>query len=172
MIMISLLITIIFMAAVLAVGIADAISHEIPIMLNIVILAAGVARIILDISTGNVTAGNISGYVTSHVAGFFVVSGVMLIVYIITKGRGIGGGDIKFMASAGLYMGCEPIVVSFVIGCVYACVVSLVLMLFKVIDRKKSIAFGPYLAIGIFSVLMWGKLETLLTTSSMFCILI
>lgn len=46
--------------------------------------------------------GRSTGLVIDHIIGFFAVSLFLLIIFYATKGRGIGGGDVKLMASAGL----------------------------------------------------------------------
>ena len=93
--------------------------------------------------------------VSDHLIGAAAVSGFLLILYLATKGRGIGGGDIKLMAAAGLFLGWKNCILAFVIGCVLGSVIHLIRM--KVSKQDHVLAFGPYLAAGIFIASLWGE---------------
>lgn len=89
----------------------------------------------------------IAHILVTHIVGFVIVSGVMLIILLITKGRGIGGGDVKLMAAAGLFLGWKMIILSLFLGCIVGTVVHLIRM--KVSGAGRRLAMGPYLALGI-----------------------
>lgn len=89
----------------------------------------------------------IAHVLVTHIVGFVIVSGVMLIILLITKGRGIGGGDVKLMAAAGLFLGWKMIILSLFLGCIVGTVVHLIRM--KVSGAGRKLAMGPYLALGI-----------------------
>lgn len=89
----------------------------------------------------------IAHILVTHIVGFVIVSGVMLIILLITKGRGIGGGDVKLMAAAGLFLGWKMIILSLFLGCIVGTVVHLIRM--KVSGAGRKLAMGPYLALGI-----------------------
>jgi len=79
----------------------------------------------------------------------FLVSGILfLIVYLISR-KGLGGGDIKFMAIAGLYLGFGRVLPVMLYGSVLAGVVVGVLFLLKKIGKKDAVAFAPFLFIGM-----------------------
>jgi leader peptidase (prepilin peptidase)/N-methyltransferase len=87
------------------------------------------------------------------------VSGFLFLLFILTKGRGIGGGDIKLMFAAGLLLGWQKIILALMIGCIVGSIIHLILM--KVSDKGRMLAFGPYLSAGIFiSILFGDKLIT------------
>ena len=92
---------------------------------------------------------------TDYIIGAVCVSCFLMILYFATKGRGIGGGDIKLMAAAGLFLGWKSIILAFVIGCILGSVIHLIRM--KVSKQDHVLAFGPYLATGIFIASMWGE---------------
>ena len=89
----------------------------------------------------------IAHILVTHIVGFVIVSGLMLIILLITKGRGIGGGDVKLMAAAGLFLGWKMIILSLFLGCIVGTVVHLIRM--KVSGAGRKLAMGPYLALGI-----------------------
>lgn len=127
-----------------AIAVIDWRTYEIPVGLNIAILALGVAGTIADYRN-----------VWYHLIGMVSVSGFLLLLYIVTRGRGIGGGDIKLMGAAGLLLGWKHIIFALVIGCVIGSVVHIILM--KVKGKNRVLAFGPYLATGLFAVMLWGN---------------
>ncbi len=92
---------------------------------------------------------------SDHLIGAVAVSGFLLILYLATKGRGIGGGDIKLMAAAGLFLGWKNCILAFVIGCILGSIIHLIRM--KVSKQDHVLAFGPYLAAGIFIASLWGE---------------
>lgn len=89
-----------------------------------------------------------------YLIGMVCVSGFLLLLYLITKGRGIGGGDIKLMAAAGLLLGWKHIILALILGCIIGSVIHIILM--KVSDKGRMLAFGPYLSVGIVISMLCG----------------
>ena len=80
--------------------------------------------------------------------GFAVGGGMFLLVYLISR-KGLGGGDVKFMAAAGLYLGLGGVLPAMLCGTVIAAITGFVLILLKKIGRKDPIPLAPFLYIGI-----------------------
>jgi len=79
----------------------------------------------------------------------FLVGGVpFMIVYLISR-KGLGGGDVKFIASAGLYVGFMGALSTIVYGTILAGLTGLVLLLLKKLGRKDSMPLAPFLYVGI-----------------------
>lgn len=79
----------------------------------------------------------------------FLIGGVLfLLVYLISK-NGLGGGDVKFMAVVGLYLGLNGILPAMLYGSILAALFGLVLILLKKIGRKDAIPLAPFLYVGI-----------------------
>ena len=94
--------------------------------------------------------GLFSGTITwfDPLIGFVAASLPLLLIAVITKG-GMGGGDIKLMAAAGIFLGWKGILVALLVGSLIGAVVSSVLMLMGKKNRKDMIPFGPFLCLGI-----------------------
>jgi leader peptidase (prepilin peptidase)/N-methyltransferase len=90
-----------------------------------------------------------------HLMGFFIISVPFYIIAYITGG--IGGGDIKLIAIAGLLLGYKATLVAFFIASIIGGSVAIYLLLTKQKDRKSLIAFGPYLCIGIYFAYLYGN---------------
>ena len=132
-------------SALIVIAVIDWRTYEIPFGLNVFIAVLGLINLITDRS-------NWLGYVIGAVC----VSGFLLILYLVTRGRGIGGGDIKLMAAAGLFLGWKNCILAFVIGCVLGSIIHIIRM--KVSKEDHVLAFGPYLAAGIFIACLWGDM--------------
>lgn len=130
-------------STLLVVGIIDERTFEIPLGCNILIGVLGGVHLLLDLT-----------HWQDYVIGMCIVSGLFLITYILTRKKGIGGGDIKLMAAAGLLLGWQKILLALFIGSVAGMVIHLTLM--KIEGKSKVLAFGPYLAAGIFAAMLYG----------------
>lgn len=86
------------------------------------------------------------------ILGFLFGGGSLFLISFILGG--IGGGDIKFMAIMGLYIGLNSTVKALTISFIVSGFISIFLILFKIKSYKDSIAFGPFLSIGILLALV------------------
>ena len=139
----SLLYCLLF-SALLALSVIDFRTYEIPLGINIFILALGLIRVATDFS-----------HVMDYGIGFLCVSVFLLLVYLLTKGRGIGGGDVKLMAVCGLLLGWKQILLAFLLGCIIGSVCHLLRMRFA--GAERMLAMGPYLSIGVAIAALWGN---------------
>jgi len=130
-------------SALLVLSVIDFRTYEIPIGINYFIFGLGVIH----------TAVHYTDWL-NHVIGFFVVSVVLYIIILVTKGRGIGGGDMKLMAVCGLFLGWKEIILAFLLGCIIGSVVHIIRM--RVTKCDHVLALGPYLSIGVFVSMLWG----------------
>ncbi len=136
-------------SALIVIAVIDWRTYEIPFGLNVFIAVLGVAVIVCKLANDDFTG------IIDNLIGAVSVSGFLLLLYLVTKGRGIGGGDIKLMAAAGLFLGWKSTILAFVIGCIAGSVIHLIRM--KLSDEDHVLAFGPYLAFGIFVAGLWGE---------------
>ena len=90
----------------------------------------------------------------NSVLGFVISGALFLLVYYVSK-RGLGGGDVKFMAAAGLYLGFQGILPAMLIGSVLAGLFGIALMLLGKIGRRDSIQLVPFLYIGILATIFF-----------------
>lgn len=134
-----------FMAsALLVLSIIDWRTYEIPFGINVFLFVLGIAMTILD-----------RGNLVEHLIGMICVSGLLGILYLLTGGRAIGGGDIKLMFACGLILGWKLILLAFFLGCIIGSVVHIIRMAVKKAGRM--LAMGPYLSAGILLAALWGN---------------
>lgn len=131
----------------LIISIIDFKTYEIPVVLNMSIGILAILRMSLE-----------PELIKNHIIGFFVVSGFMMVCLVVSRlAKGIdafGGGDIKLMAVAGLFMGVKQVVLGFVLGCVFGVIIHGIRM--KIYKEENILAFGPYLCAGLFVAIMFG----------------
>lgn len=128
----------------MVVSVIDWRTYEIPPILNLMIGILGIIRIILDFSN-----------LLEYLIGFCVVSGFLFLLFVVTRGRGIGGGDIKLMAAAGLFIGWKNIILALALGSILGSIIHIVLM--KTCKKDQVLAFGPYLSAGIVIAMLFGN---------------
>ncbi len=132
------------MSALLALSVIDWRTFEIPFAFNVFIGILGIIRLLTDYRHWYI-----------YILGFVSVSGFLFIIYKATKGRAMGGGDVRLMAAAGLLLGLKNIVLSLVLGCLLASVLHVLYMKLK--NKDHMLAFGPYLSMGIFISMIYGN---------------
>lgn len=118
-------------------------TYEIPVGLNVFIGILGIIGLITDYTNW-----------INYLIGAVCVSGFLLLLFVFSKGRAIGGGDIKLMAAAGLLLGWQKIILAFALGCIIGSIIHVARM--KISKQDHVLAFGPYLAVGIFIAQLFG----------------
>jgi len=88
------------------------------------------------------------GLLRDSVLGFVLGGGLFLITYLVSR-KGLGGGYVKFMAGAGLYLGFYGVIPAIFCGTLLAALTGLVLILLKKLGRKDMVPLAPFLFIGI-----------------------
>lgn len=76
---------------------------------------------------------------------------------VITKGRGMGGGDFKMGIFLGLALGMPGAILSLMLAFLLGSLVGIVLLLLRLKRFGQTIPFGPFLSIGAIITLFWGE---------------
>lgn len=87
----------------------------------------------------------------------FGVAFFFFAIFFLTKGRGMGFGDVIYAFCMGVLLGFPKIILGIYIAFITGAIVALGLVLLK---KKKlhggTIPFGPFLVLGTFTMIMWG----------------
>ena len=118
-------------------------TYIIPNGINLVIFLLGVVRVLTDLH-------NWLGYLI----GMLAVSLVFLGLHVATGGNGLGMGDVKLVAAAGLLIGWQNMLLAVIIGSLSGAVIHSIRMKG---GAGKKLAFGPYLAAGIWIAALFGQ---------------
>ena len=100
-----------------------------------------------------------TGWVNS-LLGIVVGGGILLTLawispYVFGK-EGMGGGDIKFLAMVGAFLGWQQAFITLMVASVFGAVIGIGLLTLKVMEKGQYIPFGPYLALGALIAMLWG----------------
>lgn len=85
---------------------------------------------------------------TQGVAAALVASGFLGVLFLVTRGRGLGLGDVKLAVVMGLLLGLTRVIVAFYVAFIVGAIVGGGLLLSHRVTRKSKIPFGPFLILG------------------------
>ena len=131
-------------SALLVLSVIDWRTYEIPFGINVFLFVLGVVMAVFD-----------RGNLVEHLIGMVCVSGALEVLYLVSGGGAIGGGDIKLMFACGLILGWQRILLAFLVGCIVGSVVHMIRI--KVQGAGRVLAMGPYLAVGVMLAALWGN---------------
>lgn len=131
-------------SALIVLSVIDFRTYEIPFGINVFIFILGLIRLVAEPAGWQ-----------EYVIGFFTVSIPLELLLLLSKGKAIGGGDVKLMAAAGFLLGWKKIILALVLGCILGSVIHILRM--KLSNAEHVLAMGPYLAMGIFLSALWGN---------------
>lgn len=91
-----------------------------------------------------------------HVFSGVAASGFFLLIWLMTKGRGLGFGDVKLSLVLGLLLGYPYIIIALYVAFLTGAITGVILMMSHKAGMKSRIAFGPFLIVGALSAYLWG----------------
>ncbi|OGH18631.1 MAG: hypothetical protein A3F31_01615 [Candidatus Levybacteria bacterium RIFCSPHIGHO2_12_FULL_38_12] len=79
-----------------------------------------------------------------------------LLLFVFTKGKGMGFGDVKFAFFMGLFLGFPKILIALYIAFLTGACISIILLIGGKKKLKSTIPFGPFLVIGTMVSMFFG----------------
>ena len=131
-------------SCLIVIAVIDERTKEIHMSTIYFLTALGIIRLALDYT-----------HWYNYIIGSLCVSLFFFAIILITKGRGMGGGDVHLMAACGLILGWKETILAMIIGCVLGSIIHIIRM--KVSKKDHELAFGPYLAMGIYLTVLLGQ---------------
>lgn len=129
-------------SAMIVLSTVDLKIYEIPISMNCFIFCCGLIHFVWHLSQWR-----------CWMAGFFMISLPLFILFLTSRGQAVGGGDIKLMAVCGFLIGWRRITIAFFIGCLSASLYQLIKR--KKTGTEKAFAMGPFLSAGVFLTMVF-----------------
>jgi len=80
-----------------------------------------------------------------------------LAIFLISRGKWLGFGDVKLAFFMGLFLGFPDILVALFLAFLIGAMIGLGLIIFKKKGLKSEIPFGPFLITGTLIALFWGN---------------
>ena len=130
-------------SAFLVISTVDENTLEIPLPCSMFVGGIGIIMCVLDFSS-----------VFNRALGFLIIGVVLYLLYALSNGGAIGGGDVTLMAAVGLVLGWKRVILAFLLGCIVGSVCHVTRM--KISKAGHVLAMGPYLCIGSFLSALWG----------------
>lgn len=81
----------------------------------------------------------------------------LLLIHLVTRGRGMGLGDVKFAILGGYLVDLKFSPIWFFLAFLTGAIVGIILILGKKAKLKQKIAFGPFLIVAIPLTLLYGE---------------
>lgn len=100
---------------------------------------------------------SISCFVTENILGSLLVGGFFYSLFAISKGKWIGGGDVKLGFWLGLMLGWKHVYPFLLVTYVLGSIVALILVKKSKKGWKSQISFGPFLVISSLIFLFFGE---------------
>lgn len=135
-----------FLGMLTVVAFVDIDTMEIPNGFVLTILVIGLASI--------VTVPGMT--LVERLIGVFSVSLPLTLITLAVPGA-FGGGDIKLMAVCGIVLGWKLNLVSLFLAVLTGGLYGMYLLASGKKGRKEHFAFGPFLCLGMFAAVFWGK---------------
>jgi prepilin signal peptidase PulO-like enzyme (type II secretory pathway) len=144
--------------------------YLIPNELNISLLVLGALVITLSYLQGNfgmVEGSFVGSYAAlfglrqniwlNHIAGALVGIGVVGFIIAMTRGRGMGMGDLKLLGALGWIFGWPDVIFIFIIASFIGAIASIGLMALGKKNMKSVVPFGPFLILGAVFIFFFGE---------------
>jgi prepilin signal peptidase PulO-like enzyme (type II secretory pathway) len=129
-----------------AISFYDILYQEIPDSLSLpTIVVAGLAGVFGHLYT-----------LSSLAIGFAIPVAFFGALFFGSRGRWLGGGDIRIGAIMGLVLGFPKVLVALFLAYCIGSLFSVVGLITKRIKLKSAIPFGPFLFLGTYIAMVWG----------------
>ena len=141
------------LSALFGLAVIDARTGEIPFGFNAFIGICAVLRLVAHLLLS--PSVNVGSEVLLYAIGGIAVSVPLGVVYVISGGRALGGGDIKLLAAIGFFLGWRLVLFGFFAACLIGSVLHVVRM--RVSGAGRELKLGPYLAVGLTLAMFFGN---------------
>lgn len=85
-----------------------------------------------------------------------LLGGAVMLAVVLLPGSGMGGGDFKFTAALGLWLGWRLTMLMILLTFIFGGIGAAGLLLLRRKGRKEAIPYGPYIAAGAFVAMLYG----------------
>lgn len=98
---------------------------------------------------------NFNNFLNCLLAGV-LASGFFLALFLISKGKWMGFGDVKLAILMGFLLGTENVFVALFLAFMIGAVVGVILMTYQKKGLKSELPFAPFLITGTFAAMLYG----------------
>jgi len=98
-----------------------------------------------------------SSQILNYLLAIFIGAGFFFTIFLISKGKWMGFGDVKLAILMGLLLGYPNILSALFVAFFLGAIIGVILMLFKKKGLKSEIPFGPFLVLGTLLAHFFGN---------------
>jgi leader peptidase (prepilin peptidase)/N-methyltransferase len=102
-------------------------------------------------------AGFRSNVFVNHGAAAAIGFLLFLSIVLLSRGRGMGMGDVKLAGALGLLLGWPDAMLALIISFIIGAIVSVVFLIVRAKTMKSMIPFGPFMSAAAFVVIFFGR---------------
>ena len=148
------IIWLVFIVGFVALAVYDFRWHILPNSLVYLLIGISIVKVLVDA----LVYKNDPSYLLNPLWGVLIIAGLFYGIFQISKGRWIGGGDVKLGVCLGLlsYSPLTSLLLLFVAS-TSGSIVSTILLTSKKVNRKSQIPFGPFLILGAIVCELFGQ---------------
>jgi prepilin signal peptidase PulO-like enzyme (type II secretory pathway) len=95
--------------------------------------------------------------IVDYILAVIIAAGFFLAIFLVSKGKWMGFGDVKLAVLMGLLLGVYNVLAALFLAFFFGAIIGVILMVFDKKNLKSEIPFGPFLIIGTFLALLWGS---------------
>lgn len=143
------LLTVALSCVLLVILVADFKYQIIPDEMQVALVVIGLGMLLLT--------GAAPSAILWRIAEGALIMAPILFLYLITRGRGMGFGDVKLAFGIGVLLGAINGALALYIAFITGAAVGVVLLLLSKFKMKSKIAFGPFLVAGIVVMFFFEK---------------
>ncbi|MBU5437507.1 prepilin peptidase [Tissierella sp. MSJ-40] len=88
--------------------------------------------------------------------GGLIFSSILFIMIILVSKGGMGTGDVTLIGSLGFILGIKNIFLTIFLSFILGAIISIILLITKIKNKKDPIPFAPFIILAFFIVLFWG----------------
>lgn len=134
----------------------------IPNELNVILLVMGIFLLFSNIPSDfsgpySILFGFESDPVLNHIFSSLVLGIFFGLIIFITRGKGMGMGDLKLVIPLGLIFGWPGGIIFVVLSFLIGAIAGIILIALKKRTRRQHIPFGPFLAAGAMTYFFFGE---------------
>lgn len=92
-----------------------------------------------------------------HALSALLVASPILLLYLITKAKGMGFGDVELAFNVGFLLGIIPGLFALYLAFILGGGIGLFMVIFQKVKMRSKIAFGPFIILGTFIIFFWQQ---------------
>jgi len=120
------------------------------------IVIAFIFRILNLFGNWKLEIGNLAP-LGNYLLAAIVGSVFFLLIFLISKGRAMGFGDVKLAFLMGLLLGLPNVLTALFLAFFFGAIIGIILMVFGKKKLKSEMPFGPFLIAGTFITMLFGN---------------